>query len=418
MSEFLDLKHFLRQPTVSTRDTVTLSSHRTAMAILPVKTDDDLGDRRPPIRDLRDSFASTSMRAHGVASATAFTTATDWLRKQRPSYLEHLRLTGRTLPDEDVMDPRATPFDPVLRLAAGVAPNFVNQDVLGDWAGEFVLCHNAPDYDARWDDLDGVEGSTGALAGADRAVGGLPGHVVLTTKDLSWDRSNVCALALSEAPEERRRAVDFLLRMREAAMTYARARGWTRLGLYFRFFGCEPVGEEERGIIRLHVVNLARAGPRMRRTAKINLPIDDVIEALGGRRATRRGAVIVVQPPKVGDLPTVEPLTTQNGGQNVQKASEDDEVTVIVKRVVQANKPVKENEVVIPDELQRLYTNAASTENVNMAVRDARRNTASETFGSRSPQSTIFSDVQWLSAYKRVSSPARVHSALDGLFQS
>lgn len=156
----------------------------------------------------------------------------------------------------------------------------------------------------------------------------------------------------------------------------------------------------------------------MRRTAKINLPIDDVIEALGGRRATRRGAVIVVQPPKVGDLPTVEPLTTQNGGQNVQKASEDDEVTVIVKRVIQANKPVKENEVVIPDELQRLYTDAASTENVNMAVRDARRNTASETFGSRSPQSTIFSDVQWLSAYKRVSSPARVHSALDGLFQS
>ena len=96
--------------------------------------------------------------------------------------------------------------------------------------------------------------------------------------------------------EDRREAVQFLMRMREAAMTYARWRGWTQLGLYFRFFGCEPEGEEERGIIRLHVVNLARAGPRLRKTSRNNLPIDDVIEALGGLRASRRGSVLLVSP--------------------------------------------------------------------------------------------------------------------------
>ena len=190
-------------------------------------------------------------------------------------------------------------------------------------------------------------------------------------------------------------------------MTYARSRGWTTLGLYFRFFGCEPVGEEERGIIRLHVVNLARAGPRLRRTAKVNLPIDDVIEALGGARASRRGAVLIVSP----TLSTTSITPLRRVVEEDSHRSDDDEIEVDIKRVVAAAAapPI---EIQIPNKLRQQYENVSSNKSkIRMAVRDA-----SEESGFKSlddAQDEFFRDVSWLSKYKSLSSPARVQLALS-----
>ena len=301
------------------------------------------------VANLRDAFSRTAIRARGVATSQQFKDAQEWLRER--DYRAYLLACGRLDARTDHMDPGATPFDLVLRYVVGKTPNLVDQSALGGFEDEFVVCHRDARADARWDDASGAPGS---LAGADRVIGGLPGHVVISTRDARWQRSNVCALGLGGDERDRREATAFLLRMREAAMTYARARGWTRLGLYFRFFGCEPEGEEEPGIIRLHVVNLARAGPWLRRTAKVNLPIDDVIEALVGARASRRGAVLIVSPGTVETIPSHAPYERSvDALVDDADASEssDEEIEVLIKRVVgatTASAPPLEDDVVIP----------------------------------------------------------------------
>jgi len=316
------------------------------------------------------------------------------------------------------MDPCATPFDFVLRQASGKVPNFVEQSGLGARAAEFMVCHHDADFDARWD--DGTSARCGALAGPDRRVGGLPGHVVLTTRDTRWVRSNVGALALGGGEEERIEAVQFLERMREAAMTYARSRGWTRLGLYFRFFGCEPEGEEEYGIIRLHVVNLARAGPWLRRTAKVNLPIDDVIEALGGARTSRRGAVLIVSENAVDGPSPVDRLTpigvqALDDAESSSDESEDD-IQVAIKRVVDvASAPPIDNTVELSEPMKRMYQNAALATNVRTAVREVQKGTLSKNDDGSSD--AFFNDLRWLRDYKTLSSPAHVQIALKEVSQ-
>ena len=89
---------------------------------------------------LRDAFVSSGIPARGVANATAFTVAQEWLRER--DYVEHLRVSGRVLDESDGMDPNAVPFDAILRLASGRTPNLVDQSALGDWADEFMICHN------------------------------------------------------------------------------------------------------------------------------------------------------------------------------------------------------------------------------------------------------------------------------------
>lgn len=354
---------------------------------------------------LRHDFVASGIPARGVANATAFTVAQEWLRER--DYVEHLRVSGRALDESDVMDPNAVPFDAVLRLASGKTPNLVDQSALGDWADEFMICHNDAEFDQRWDVA--TSGTTGALAGPDRHVGGLPGHVVMTTKETVCGKSNVAALALSGEGEARREAVQFLMRMREAAMTYARWRGWTQLGLYFRFFGCEPEGEEERGIIRLHVVNLARAGPRLRKTSRNNLPIDDVIEALGGSRASRRGSVLLVSPVEGRKSVTPRSFESTTASWVEPKNAGDDEVEVAIKRVVVQSVPLVENDIVIPEKIRDEYASLSSRSNVQAAARHAHEEQDSE----KNDKEQFFDDEQWLSAYKKLSSAARVQRALN-----
>jgi len=403
--------------------------------------------------DYADAFASTSHRARGIATASAFKAALEWITSQPSSMLAHLRRTGVVNErDGDTLDPHATPYDHVLRLACGVAPNFVEQRAaLGTLADAFVVAHHDVAYDRAWDD---VTARNGALAGPDRAMGGLPGHVVITTKDVHWSKANVATLALAEdgaepTEESKAQAVTFLQCMRECAMRYARHRGWTQCGLYFRFFGCAPSGEEERGIIRLHVVNLARAGPRLRRTAKVNLPIDDVIEALGGRRTTRRGSVIVVEPIGAGmDVPVEMTAQTtsssarrflerrrqrrerlENSRASSSENDDDDDDDERVENVVvsrrQSAVPVKEPEVSIPDAVRREFHNVARTERVMNALRVAQKEndeTRATTCESDQMEDygavrSFIDDVEWLSTYKSLATSAQVSRALQDIHQ-
>lgn len=372
----------------------------------------DARQRGGETSNLRDAFSRTPFRQRGVATAASFALAQEWLRNH--DYHGYLLASGRLSASSERMDPCATPFDFVLRQASGKAPNFVEQSGLGGRVDEFMVCHHDAAFDARWD--DGTR--AGALAGPDRRVGGLPGHVVLTTRDTRWVRSNVGALALGGGEEERVEAVRFLERMREAAMTYARSRGWTRLGLYFRFFGCEPEGEEEYGIIRLHVVNLARAGPWLRRTAKVNLPIDDVIEALGGARTSRRGAVLIVPENAVESASPVDRLTpigvqAQDDVDSDADESED-EIQIAIKRVIAAaSAPPVDSTVEIPEQMKQIYENAASPTNVRTAVREVQKGTLGDDGGS----DAFLNDLRWLREYKTLSSPAHVQIALKEVSQ-
>lgn len=390
--------------------------------------------------DYHDAFASTSHGVRGVATAPAFKAALEWIISQPSSMLAYLRRAGIVnAHNGDTLDPHATPYDHVLRLACGVAPNFVEQRAaLGTLADAFMVVHHDAAYDRAWDD---ASASAGALAGPDRRIGGLPGHVVITTKDVRWTRANVATLALADdgsAPTERTKAqaVEFLQRMRECAMRYARHRGWTHCGLYFRFFGCAPSGEEERGIIRLHVVNLARAGPRLRRTAKVNLPIDDVIEALGGRRTTRRGSVIAVDP--IGaDMDVSMGTTTLKTYSSAQRflarrrrdTDEDDynedkeeerAANVVVSR--QPRAPVHEPEVLITEAVRREFNDVARTERVMSAVRVARKENDETRAIKKSDfeDDTVISfanDVEWLSTYQSLAAPAQVTRALQEIHE-
>ena len=368
------------------------------------------------VANLRDAFSRTAIRARGVATSQQFKDAQEWLRER--DYRAYLLACGRLDARTDHMDPGATPFDLVLRYVVWKTPNLVDQSALGVFEDEFVVCHRDARADARWDDASGAPGS---LAGADRVIGGLQGHVVISTRDARWQRSNVCALGLGGDERDRREATAFLLRMREAAMTYARARGWTRLGLYFRFFGCEPEGEEEPGIIRLHVVNLARAGPWLRRTAKVNLPIDDVIEALGGARASRRGAVLIVSPGTVETIPSHAPYERSvDALVDDADASEssDEEIEVLIKRVVgatTASAPPLEDDVVIPEQFKRHYESVSSAKNVRTAVRNVQDQTMDG--DSAEASGAFFDDLGWLRAYKTLSSPAHVQRALREVAQ-
>ena len=156
----------------------------------------------------------------------------------------------------------------------------------------------------------------------------------------------------------------------------------------------------------------ARGESRARRAAiekngEGELPIDDVIEALGGARASRRGAVLIVSP----TLSTTSITPLRRAVEEDSHRSDDDEIEVVIKRVVAAAAapPI---EIQIPNKLRQQYENVSSNKSkIRMAVRDA-----SEESGFKSlddAQDEFFRDVSWLSKYKSLSSPARVQLALS-----
>jgi hypothetical protein len=154
------------------------------------------------------------------------------------------------------------PFNVFAKYASGSLKNPVRQDMLYNHQNEFMICHNRQaDYD-NWNNPS----QPGAMAGSDKNG---PGHVFLTTKDLSWHKFNV--LTLGYADDD----LEFLLRMKEAANIYSTHRGWDNVGYYFH---CYPHNTVQS--LHLHIVNLNTVGPHFRNMSYKNLSLEDVISEL------------------------------------------------------------------------------------------------------------------------------------------
>lgn len=156
------------------------------------------------------------------------------------------------------------PFNVFAKYASGCLHNTVKQDMLYNHQNEFMICHNRQaDYD-NWNNLS----QPGAMAGPDKNG---PGHVFLTTKDLSWHKFNVLTLGYRDDD------LEFLLRMKEAADVYVTYRGWKNAGYYFH---CYPHNTVQS--LHLHIVNMDTVGLHFWNLSFKNLKLQDVISEFSG----------------------------------------------------------------------------------------------------------------------------------------
>lgn len=159
--------------------------------------------------------------------------------------------------------PHKGPTNIFAKYGADLIANKVPQHMLLNHQNEFMIVHNRQsEYDA-WDD---ASSGGGAMAGPDD---GGPGHVFMTTKNMDWHLFNCISLGMKDTD------LEFLERMREAAMMYANDRTWTRVGLYFH---CFPLNSVQS--LHLHIVNLDAVGVHFHRQSGKNLPLGAVITEL------------------------------------------------------------------------------------------------------------------------------------------
>jgi hypothetical protein len=162
----------------------------------------------------------------------------------------------------DILTTGVGPFNVFASMVTGDTPNKVDQSLLGKHTDKFMLCHNRPINDEKWDDhtFDG-----GSMAGPDENG---PGHVFITTKDLHVDKFNVLPIVLMKN-------ITFLRELLEAALEYTSNRGWSNPGFYFH---CWPLNSVQS--LHLHVINRDRLGHMFYKKRHANLSIYDAINML------------------------------------------------------------------------------------------------------------------------------------------
>ena len=184
---------------------------------------------------------------------------------KKNNHLEQIREKFRDeniIDENDMLTTGMKPFNVFARFASGELPNPVNQSLLGEFANRFMVCHNLPENDSRWDDPD-FHGAS--MAGPD-AYG--PGHVFITTKDLSFRRFNILPIIIEND-------IWFVTQLLIAGINYTSNRGWTNPGFYFH---CYPINSVQS--LHLHVVNKDTAGPTFEKQVHKNLDIYDVLSAM------------------------------------------------------------------------------------------------------------------------------------------
>ena len=159
----------------------------------------------------------------------------------------------------DMLTTGVGPFNVFASIATGDTPNKVDQSLLGAHASKFVLCHNRPINDEKWNDptFDG-----GSMAGPDENG---PGHVFITTKNLHVDYFNILPIVL-------KKDIRFLNDLLLTALEYAKNRGWKNPGFYFH---CWPLNSVQS--LHLHVINKDRLGHMFYKKQCANLSMYDVL---------------------------------------------------------------------------------------------------------------------------------------------
>lgn len=151
------------------------------------------------------------------------------------------------------------PFNVFASIVTGHTPNTVDQSLLGKHVDRFMVCHNRPINDEKWDDPTFIGAS---MAGPD-ANG--PGHVFITTKYLHFDTFNILPIVMKKNTQ-------FLNDLLLAALEYTHNRGWRNPGFYFH---CWPHNSVQS--LHLHVVNMDRLGPSFYAQKDKNLSMYDAL---------------------------------------------------------------------------------------------------------------------------------------------
>jgi len=165
------------------------------------------------------------------------------------------------------------PFNIFARVAAGemVQPGMADeQQFLGEFAKDFVVCSNLPANDAHW---DSQESEWVGKASMSRR------HRFLTTKNLKWHWFNVLSFGLStkDGGATAQEALEFVEAMKRAALTYVEhADGWSnQVGLFFHVFGHNSVNS-----LHMHILDMAHLGPTFWKYEYKNCPIDAIVKVL------------------------------------------------------------------------------------------------------------------------------------------
>lgn len=202
------------------------------------------------IKKLRENIVCKN-----ICNVTSFRTMRDFFKPQEPLLYKYL-LENKYIKD-DTLTTGIQPFNYFARIGSG-KPNFAPQYNVNE-TGEFVVCHKLEKDCEQWNNPNY---KSGAMAGSDENG---PGHVFITTTNLFWKYFNILTIT----------DVEFLKRMRDVALKYVEARGWTNYGFFFHCLPCNSVHS-----LHLHVVNLDRTGPHYDKRIYKNLPIEDAIEVI------------------------------------------------------------------------------------------------------------------------------------------
>lgn len=169
--------------------------------------------------------------------------------------------------DDDFLTVGVGTFNVFASIVTGNTQNNVDQSLLGKHADKFVLCHNRPINDEKWDDPEFYGAS---MAGPDENG---PGHVFITTKNLHFDTFNILPIVLKKNTQ-------FIQDLLLAALEYTGNRGWKNPGFYFH---CYPNNSVQS--LHIHVVNKDKPGPTFHTQCKKNLCIYDVLNVLNKEKS-------------------------------------------------------------------------------------------------------------------------------------
>lgn len=142
-----------------------------------------------------------------------------------------------TVSSQETLTTGTEPFNVFARYASGEMKNPVDQSIIQDYSKDWMICHNRPENDKDWND---VNNKAVSMCGPDENG---PGHVFITTKNLDWQLFNITTIVLTKN-------VKFLLKLKEVATHYAKQRGWEKAGFYFHCFSHNSVNS-----LHLHVCN-------------------------------------------------------------------------------------------------------------------------------------------------------------------
>eukprot|EP00928_Gymnodinium_smaydae_P095995 TRINITY_DN8377_c0_g1_i3.p1 TRINITY_DN8377_c0_g1~~TRINITY_DN8377_c0_g1_i3.p1 ORF type:complete len:739 (+),score=115.15 TRINITY_DN8377_c0_g1_i3:57-2219(+) len=205
---------------------------------------------------------------------------------------EELVYSGFVDPNTSHLNSGDKPFNVFAKYGSGTLTqpsSVVDQNALGEFKREFVVCANRLDNDVHWDSQDPLWTKKASMARR---------HKFLTTKNLHWQWFNALVFGLvpdDDGGVDARAALAEAEKMKRAALTYARNSGWSdQVGLFVNVFGHNNMNS-----LFVHILDMDELGPAFSYHAFKNLPFDAVIKVLREEAA----ASMLPAPVMKSDLP-------------------------------------------------------------------------------------------------------------------